>query len=49
MQKVVPTIMSYFDVSLKYPEKEWRTLNHDFNSQKDIEVVLKQKRPIPWA
>ncbi|KAH6975712.1 putative cytochrome P450 oxidoreductase [Ilyonectria destructans] len=49
IQKVVPTIMTYFDLALKYPEKAWKTSNHDFHSQKDIEVVLKQKLPLPWA
>ncbi|GAD98246.1 hypothetical protein PTT_08923 [Paecilomyces variotii No. 5] len=49
MQKIVPTIMMYFKLELKYPEKEWTTMNHNFNTQKDIEVTLEQIRPVPWA
>ena len=49
IHKLVPTLMLYFEITLTHPDREWTTVNHDFHSQTDIGVKLKQRRGFPWC
>jgi cytochrome P450 len=46
MQKVVPQLLRYFEFRLVEQEKEWRTLNRWFNTQKGLEVYVRSRRKV---
>jgi cytochrome P450 len=46
MQKVVPQLLRYFELSLADQDAEWTTLNRWFNSQKGLIVNLRLRKKV---